>query len=442
MPNRSRLTRRQFLQTSAAGLITSKAVAARRSFPSPLGTNETVRLALIGCSVQGVYDLEECLKAPNTRAIALCDVDQSQLSKALERLGGSSEKLATYGDFRRIIDRKNIDAVIVATPDHWHAIPALQAMRSGKDVYLEKPIGHTIHEGQLMVRAAREYNRIVQVGLQQRSGTIFAEALKVVRSGQIGKISLVHCFNAWNDKLNYTAGYRQLKNAKDSDPPEGVDYDMWLGPAPKRPFNPDRYNGTYLYYWDYSGGMLITWGVHLIDTVMQIMDVKGPSSVTVSGGKYALDDNRDTPDTVESIFDFPGFTLTYSCRHANAFPNGSRRIDHGIQFFGTEATLLVDRRGYQIIPEGKNLEPVLSPKELDAGGGTHQRNFIESVRSRHQPACGILEGHRSTTACQLANISYRTGRKIRWDADKEQIMDDSDAARWVTKKYRAPWSPA
>src|SRR5262249_31105835 len=200
---------------------------------------------------------------------------------------------------RRIIDRKDIDAVIIATPDHWHVIPALQAMQSGKDVYLEKPIGHTIHEGQLMVETARERQRIVQVGLQQRSGTIFTAAMKVVRSGQIGKVSLVHCWNAWNDKVNYTGGYRQLKNAKDANPPDGVDYDMWLGPAPKRPFNPDRYNGTYLYYWDYSGGMAITWGIHLVDTVMQIMNVEGPSSVAASGGKYIFNDSRDTPDTLE-----------------------------------------------------------------------------------------------------------------------------------------------
>lgn len=440
MPKQRGLTRRQFLRASAPGLIAGKALVAYRAFSTPLDVNDTVRLALIGCSGQGVYDLQECLKAPNTQAVALCDVDQSQLGKALKSFGGQTERIGLYGDFRRVLDRKDVDAVIIATPDHWHAIPALGAMRSGKDVYLEKPVGHTVREGQMMVRAALQYGRVVQVGLQQRSGTIFTEALRVVRSGQIGKVSLVHCWNAWNDKVNYSGGYRQLKNLPDADPPEGVDYDMWLGPAPKRPFNPDRYNGTYLYYWDYSGGMAITWGVHLIDTVMQITDVKGPTGITVSGGKYVFADSRDAPDTMEAIFDFPGFTLTYSCRHASAFPSGSRRTDHGIQFFGTEATLLVDRTGYQIIPEGKNPEPILSPSGLNGGGGTHQRNFIESMRSRRQPTCNILAGHRSTIAMQLANISYRTGRKIRWDAEREQIINDVEAARLLTKKYRAPWS--
>ncbi len=437
MSKQSGLTRRQFLQSSPAAVVAGQAVITKRSLSSPIGANETIRLALIGCSGQGVYDLQECLKAPNTKAVAVCDVDQTQLGKAVKRLGGQVE---AYGDFRRIIERQDIDAVVIATPDHWHAIPALQAMRAGKDVYLEKPIGHTIHEGRLMVQAAQQHHRVVSVGLQQRSGTLFHEAMKVIRSGQLGKVSLVHCFNAWNDQLNYTAGYRQVKNAKDGSTPAGIDYDFWLGPAPKREFNQDRYNGTYLYYWDYSGGMTITWGVHLIDTAMQIMDVKAPLAVAASGGKYVMNDTRETPDTVEQIFDFPGFTLTYSCRHANAFPSGSRRTDHGMQFFGTEGTLLLDRGGFQLIPEGKNAEPMSSAKDLHDGGGAHQRNFIECLRSRQQPACDLVTGHHSTTACHLANIAWRTGHKLRWDAAQEQIINDADAARLVTKKYRAPWT--
>lgn len=432
MSTRSILARRQFLKSSAATIAAAHGVKS-----SPLGANETIRLALIGCSGQGVLDLRECLKAPNTRAVALCDVDQTQLGKAARRIGGDVD---TTGDFRRILDRKDVDAVIVATPDHWHAIPALQAMRAGKDMYLEKPIGHTIREGQLLVKTAAETGRIVSVGLQQRTGALFLDAMEVIQSGRLGKISLVHCWNAWNDKQHYTAGYRQLKKARNGPPPAGVDYDFWLGPAPKREFNADRYNGTYLYYWDYSGGMTITWGVHLIDSVIHLLKTPPPRSVTASGGKYIFDDDRDTPDTVEQVFDFPGFTLTYSCRHANAFPSGSKPSDHGIQFFGTEGTMLLNRDGYQIVTESKKQEIIQSPAGLDAGWGTHQRNFIECLRSRKTPNCTMEEGHRSTTACQLANIAYRTGRKIRWDAAKEQIIGDPEAARMMTKKYRPPWS--
>ena len=429
MNKQSSLTRRQFVQRSAAGLALARA--------SVLGANETIRLALIGCSGQGVSDLRECLKAPNTKAVALCDVDQAQLNKAAQRIGVNVE---TTSDFRRILDRKDVDAVIIATPDHWHAIPALQTLQAGKDLYLEKPIGHTIREGQLLVKAAAESKRVVSVGLQQRTGTLFLQAQEIIRSGQLGKISLVHCWNAWNDKVNYNAGYRQLKKAKNAPPPAGVDYDFWLGPAPKRDFNQDRYNGTYLYYWDYSGGMTITWGVHLIDSVMQFMNVKAPLSVTASGGKYVFDDDRDTPDTVEQVFDFPGFTLTYSCRHASAFPSGSAASDHGIQIFGTAGTMLLNRDGYQIITEEKKPQTINSAAGLDAGWGTHQRNFIECLTTRKAPNCTMLEGHRSTTACQLANIAYRTGHKIRWDANKEQILGDVEATRLMTKKYRAPWA--
>ncbi|NOT63044.1 MAG: Gfo/Idh/MocA family oxidoreductase, partial [Acidobacteria bacterium] len=303
------ITRRNFVKGSLAFTA-----------PSVLGANDTIRLALIGCSGQGVLDLRECLKAPNTQAVALCDVDATQLDKAKQRIGGAVE---TVKDFRRILDRKDIDAVIIATPDHWHAIPAIQALQAGKDLYLEKPIGHTIREGQLLVKAAHQSKRIVSVGLQQRTGTLFRQAHEIIRSGKLGKVSLVHCWNAWNDQLHYEGGYRQLKKTPATVPPAGVDYDFWLGPAPKRTFDQNRYNGTYLYYWDYSGGMSITWGVHLIDSAMHLMDAEAPLSVTASGGKYIFADDRDTPDTVEQVFDFPNFTLTYAVRHANAFTSGS-----------------------------------------------------------------------------------------------------------------------
>jgi predicted dehydrogenase len=421
------LTRRVFLKTSAATLWAKSSV---------LGANNTIRLALIGCSSQGNGDLRDCLKLPDAKAVAICDVDQSRLTKARKRL---SEPVETVTDFRRILDRKDIDAVIIATPDHWHAIPAIQALQAGKDVYLEKPIGHTIREGQLLVKAVNESGRIASVGLQQRTGTLFLKAREVIQSGQLGKVSHVHCWNAWNDHANFEGGERQLKNLADSAPPDGVDYDFWLGPAPKRPFNANRYNGTYLYYWDYSGGMTITWGVHLIDSAMHLMNVTAPLSVTATGGRFALKDDRDTPDTVEQVFEFPNFILTYSCRHANAFTSGGAASDHGMQFFGTAGTLLLNRNGYQIITEGKKPEIIKSAEGLDAGWTTHQRNFMECLRNRQQPNCTMLTGHRATTACQLANIAYRTGHKIRWDATREQIIGDAEATRLMTKPYRAPW---
>ncbi len=438
MPDLKELTRRQFFMSSAAGLSAGVAAVESRAWSSPRGANDTVRLGLIGCGPQGTGDLARCLKDPKAQAVALCDVDESRLGQAMKRIGG---KLDTYKDFRRVLDRNDIDAVIVATPDHWHAIPALQALSSGKDIYLEKPVGHTIREGQLMVEAVRRHQRHVEVGLQQRSGTIFREAVELVQSGKIGKVSRVHCFNAWSLASGSGRGRSEtLENLPDGPPPSGVDYDMWLGPAPKRPFNLNRFHWNYIYFWDYSGGMLLAWGVHLIDIVLWAMKAKAPRAVVTAGGKFAIQDPRETPDTAEMLFEFPDFVLTYSCRHATSFPAGSPRADHGIQFLGDQATLLVNRFGYQIVPEAEQGEPVVSSKDLDNGAGRHQLGFIESVRSRQAPVCSIEDGHRSSTACQLANISYRTGRKILWNPEKEQIINDQEASRFLSKKYREPWS--
>jgi predicted dehydrogenase len=438
MPSRKGLTRRQFFMSSAAAVSAGVASAKLRPGSAPRGANDTVRLGLIGCGPQGTGDLVRCLKDPKTQAVALCDVDESRLGQALKRIGGTPD---TYKDFRRVLDRKDIDAVIVATPDHWHAIPALQALRSEKDVYLEKPVGHTVREGQLLVEAVRRHQRIVEVGLQQRSGTIFREAVEWVQSGEIGKVSRVHCFNAWSPASTAGGGRSEtLENLPDGPPPSGVDYDMWLGPAPKRPFNPNRFHWNYIYFWDYSGGMLLAWGVHLIDIVLWAMKVKAPRAVITAGGKFVIQDPRETPDTAETLFEFPDFLLSYSCCHATSFTAGSPRADHGIQFRGDRATLLVNRFGYQIVPEGGRTEAIVGSKDLDNGAGRHQLGFIESVRSRKAPVCSIEDGHRSTTACQLANISYRTGRKILWNAEKEQIINDREASRFLSKKYRSPWS--
>jgi predicted dehydrogenase len=233
---------------------------------------------------------------------------------------------------------------------------------------------------------------------------------------------------------------RSLGNPPDSDPPAGVDYDFWLGPAPKRPFNPNRFHWNYIYYWDYSGGMLLIWTVHLLDSVFKALDLMGPKSVNTSGGKYVLHDSRETPDTAVATFDFGHLTVVCSCLHASAFTFGGRRVDHGIQVIGSDASLLIDRKGYQIIPEGPKQDPILSPEGLIEGYGEHQRQFIECVKTRKRPPCDIEDGHRSTTALQLANISYRTGRKIFWDAEKEQILNDPDACRYLSKEYRKPWS--
>jgi len=412
-----------------------------------LGANDQIRVALIGCGGRGRSDLELFQTDPSCRIVAICDVDSG---RAAETRASLSPPPDIYSDFRRLLERKDIDIVIVATPDHWHAIPALHAMRAGKDVYLEKPIGHTVEEGAALISEAERSGRLLEVGLQQRSGTLFADAARVIREGALGKICLVHCLNVWNQSeagnLDYTilrpshSRAHGLGHPPDSDPPPGVDYDFWLGPAPKRRFNPNRFHWNYLYFWDYSGGMVITWGVHMLDSVRHLLGLGWPSSVSASGGRYVLDDMRETPDTLVAAFDYPNLTVTCSVQHANTFSWGNPKTDHGIQILGTRGTMLLTRDGYRILPEGENTNVIQSASGLDAGDGAHQRRFLEAVRSRKAPACGIREGHISTASLQLANIAYRTGRKIFWDAARQEVTGDPGAARYLRKEYRKPWS--
>jgi predicted dehydrogenase len=427
-------TRRAFI---AAGSLAAAAA---------LGANDSIRVGLIGCGGRGRSLLGKFQKDKSCRIVAISDVDRNRLRETRDSLAPAPE---TYTDYRRLLDRKDIDAVIVATPDHWHAIPALQAIRAGKDVYLEKPVGHTVEEGAVLVAEAERSSQIVEVGLQQRSGTLFADAARVIREGALGKISLVHCLNVWNQsesgQLDYTikrsASSRShgLGHPPDGEPPPEVDYDFWLGPAPKRPFNPNRFHWNYLYFWDYSGGMVVTWGVHMLDSVRHLLGLGWPRAVTGSGGRYVLDDMRETPDTLFAVFDYPGLAVTYSVQHANAFPWGNPRVDHGIQILGTKATMLLTRDGYRIVPEGSTAVFESGP-ELDAGDGLHQLRFLESLRSRKPPVCGITEAHISTASLQLANISYHAGRKIFWDEARQQITGDPEASRRLTKEYRKPWS--
>jgi predicted dehydrogenase len=424
------LTRRTFLASTAI-----------------LGANDAIRVALIGCGGRGRSDMDFFRRDPACRIVALCDVDRNRLDETRASLTPAPD---VYSDFRRLVERQDIDAVIVATPDHWHAIPALHALRAGKDVYLEKPIGHTVQEGEVLVAEAARTSRILEVGLQQRSGSLFLEAARIIREGQLGKVSLVHCLNVWNQTDSGALDYSILRPARsrghglgnppDSDPPQGVDYDFWLGPAPKRRFNPNRFHWNYLYFWDYSGGMAVTWGVHMLDSVRHLLGLGWPRSVAASGGRYVLDDMRETPDTQVSIFDYPGLTVTCSVQHANAFPWGNPRMDHGIQILGTKGTMLLTRTGYRILPEGANTNIIDSASGLEAGDGTHQLRFLESLRTRTPPSCGIAEAHISTASLQLANISYRTGRKVFWDEKNRQITNDPDVARYLAKEYRAPWS--
>jgi predicted dehydrogenase len=309
------MERRNFLKTAAV----SAPFLGRAA-----GANDEIRIGQIGLGTRGAYELEICRRTKGARVVAVADVYQS----LVDQYKGDADG---YGDFRRILDRKDIDAVFVSTPDHWHAPISILACQAGKDVWCEKPLSHTIHEGRMMVAAARKYNRVMQTGSQQRSAPHFQKVVELVQRGHIGKVAAIECWNEENDTPE-GAG-----NPPDTDPPPGLDWDMYLGPAPKVPYNRNRYIWHYRWFWDYSGGMMTDWGAHHMDIIQWAMQVDGPLSATAAGGRFCLRDNCQTPDTLSTLFEYPGFVVRYSVRQGNG-----RRLEgrpNGIAFYGTGGTL-------------------------------------------------------------------------------------------------------
>jgi predicted dehydrogenase len=452
------MNRRSFAKRSGAGLIAAYASSRDRV----LGANQRIRCGFIGVGNMGRGNLRDFLKCENAEVVAVCDVWQPHLDRAVEI---SSGKPAAYPDFRRVLDRKDVDVVVISTPDHWHAYMTIEACKAGKDIYVEKPLAHNIHEGRRMVEAARKNNRVVQCGTQQRSGRHYQEVVEFIRSGKLGKVNRVATWNYQNESPFGMGDF------PDSEAPPGLDYNLWLGPAPKKPFNPNRFIFNFRYFWDYAGGYATDWGVHHIDTVQWVMNVQAPTKVSALGGKYGIQDNRETPDTLEVIYEYPTFLLSYSNRLLNADPLHNR--SYGVAFYGTDATLVVDRSGYDVLPEthgtfekmepfykrdlaaakaGRSLYPWGSERDVWLGRAAtvrgepgpemhleHVKNFLDCVASRKKPASDVEVTHYSTATTHLANISYQTGRTIRWDSQQEQTMDDVEAAKLLRREGRAPW---
>jgi predicted dehydrogenase len=424
------LQRRDFIKQSIATGITAAAST------NILGANDRIRVGVIGPGRQGRGVMKTFMRNQDVQIAAVCDVYDPQIELAIKE--GELESIQTHKDFRRILDDKNIDAVIVASPDHWHALQTVMACQAGKDVYVEKPISVTIDEGRKMVQAARKYNRIVQVGTQQRSGDHYQKAAEIIRSGQIGKVTFVRTWNFGNQMPD------GIGNPADTNPLDGLDWEMWLGPAPMRPFNqnrfgvhPDRWS-SFRWFWDYAGGMMTDWGVHHLDIVQMVMQVDAPTAITAIGGKYALGDNRETPDTLMVTYEYPGFVCIYENRECNAQSFDGR--GYGISFHGADATLFINREFFEITPERgrKGYEPPRVGNK-NKQGEAHVRNFLDCVKSRQLPTSDIEIGHRSTSTCLLGNIALRSGHRIVWDAKAEKIVNDGAAAKYLSREYRKPW---
>ncbi len=425
-------SRRQFLNKSALALAASPVIVPRIKRTMEVGANGKIRLGVIGAGDRGQYVLSYFLKNPEVDCVVACDVDDTRSAKTasdVEKLRGKRPE--TCRDFRHVVDRKDIDAILVATPDHWHAMPTVFACQNGKDVYVEKPLAKTIDEGRAMLEASLHYKRVVQMGTQWRSGTHFKDAVDFIRSGKLGKVGLVR---GWV-YLDWVAG---IGKPPDSQPPAGVDYDFWLGPAPRRPFNKNRFHFNFRWFWDYAGGLMTDWGVHLINVMLWAMGPDHPKSVMSSGGKFVVNDNTETPDTQVTVYEFPTYMLLWE--HRVGSNNGLEGQRWGIRFTGSEGTLLISEAGWQVTPERKSKE--LKPEKHDAGPDevtAHVRNFLDCMHSRQQPNENLTVGHHVSSVAHLGNIAYRTKRKIFWDGEKEHITGDKDADLMVGVHYRRPW---
>jgi predicted dehydrogenase len=411
--------------------VTAATAMAAASYNRVMGANDRVALGLIGSGRQGNADWKLFLGNPDVEPIAAADVYQTSLDNGITNSGG---KATGYKDFRRLLERKDIDAVIVGTPDHWHALATIMACEAGKDVYCEKPLSLFVREGRAMVNAARKHNRIVQVGSQQRSGPHYQKAVEMVRSGELGKVSHISASMI----RNAMPGFGRFP---DSQPPAGLDWDFWLGPAPFKPYNELRCQYNFRWFWDYSGGQMTNFGAHDLDIARWALNAPGPVAVAGFGSRLSLDDGGETPDVQEVIYQFPGVVVTWSVREMNSAPRPT------LEFHGTKGTLTINRNGYQIKGErwGSGQERKVQMEDATmAGNGSeqhklHVRHFIDCVKSRQRPIAEVEDGHLTAAMCHLGNIATRLGRSVRWDPEKEQIIGDAEANRWLERPYRAPW---
>jgi predicted dehydrogenase len=403
------------------------------------GANDRVTIGHIGLGAMGSGNLGYAMKTPGAQPVAICDVYRPHLERAQAAAEKAGVQVKAVKDFRQIIADKSIDAVCISTPDHWHAYMAIEACKAGKDVWVEKPACKWVEEGQKMVQAARKYNRVVQAGTMQRSGGYFKKAAEIIKRGDIGEVTFCRAAQAGTTKKT---GYG---NPPDCDPPEDLDWDMWLGPAPKVRFNPNRWGvktanfPTFRNFWDYAGGAMTDWGVHLLDPIHQCFGEPMPLAISALGSKFYVDDNTDTPDTMEATFHYPKFLATYESKSCNPWALYTQGTVSAM--YGTEGTLLVGRSGCWVVPNAKSALPAAAfEKNRDMGDMNipHWKNFIACIKSREKPTSDIETCVRSSTACLLANLSMRFKSRVDWDEKKWTVAQDAVKPH-IKAKYRAPW---
>ena len=429
------VTRRDFLKKmgtlAMAGAVSPSLVNAKSPKASVMGANDRINIGLIGCNSMGWTDLLNAINVPGVECVALCDIDKNIINRrAAELTKNKGTKPELYGDYRKLLERKDIDAVLIGTPDHWHCLQLVDACAAGKDVYVQKPIANSIAECDMMAKAAKHYNRVVSVGQQQRSAKLWIEMKKFIDSGQLGHISRV---NVWAN-FRYAA---ILNPAKDSPVPEHIDFDMWLGPAPERTYNASRHHGSWRMFWDYGGGLLTDWGVHLLDMALWGMKVDHmPNRVMATGGNWAYPDNfAETFDTMSVIYEFDDFVMTWNNTTIESGPYGK---NYGVEFVGTNGTLVANREGWEVYPlQGKCEAAKCSPDYQDLT--LHHTDFYNCMRTRNmQTACTIDNGAMCAKYAHLGNISARVGSALVYDNEKQRF-DNKEANKLIKPDYRKGW---
>ncbi|NMC38100.1 MAG: Gfo/Idh/MocA family oxidoreductase, partial [Bacteroidales bacterium] len=412
------MNRRKFIGNAA---LTSAGLGMTGIIPhevwSPgLSPGDSINIALIGCRNMGYGDLQQHLSNPGVNCVALCDVDENILNEKaadLEKKFGQKPKL--YRDFRKLLDQKDIDAVIIGTPDHWHCLMVVNALQAGKDVYVEKPMANTIAECDAIVKASQYYNKqIVQVGQQQRSGFVFRKAMEMIKSGYIGKLRRV---NIW---ANFTYGVGQPVIPDEPVPP-GIDFDMWLGPAPSRSFNRNRFHGVWRMFWDYGGGLMSDWGVHLIDIALWVKNIeKAPEKVLVYGANTFEEPRmRETFDSMNVIYPKDDFVINWDM--TAGIQSGPYESPYGLAFVGDLGTLTVDRNKLVVRPEWDSQAKKGKTEEYKFTEGTeshaqHAKNFLECIRTRNKPVCTPEMGRAAAIHVHIPNIAARCGESMLiWD---------------------------
>jgi predicted dehydrogenase len=418
------MNRQKFLKAST--LLAASAFL----FQGTHGLAETkkIRVAVIGVNGMGWSNLMAILKNKNVICTALCDVDENVLNQRVAELDKRNIKVQSYIDYRALLKDKNVDAVIIATPDHWHCLMMVDAVKAGKHVYIEKPIGNSIKECEVMVTVAQKHNAIVQVGQWQRSQQHFEDAMKFLHGGSLGKVRLV---KVWA----YLGWKKDVPILPDTAIPSGVHYDRWLGPAPKRPFNRNRFHFNFRWFWDYAGGLMTDWGVHMLDFALIGMNVSDPRSIMAAGGKFAYpDDVEETPDTLTTLYEFDGFNVQWE--HAIGIDQGPYNRGHGVAFIGNNGTLVLNRQGWEVLPEGNRMEAVPLQRAKDDGLERHMNNFVEAIFAQDRTIlkAPIEAGAHIAVLSQMGNIAYRTGKKLYWNKEKQQFSD-KEANRYLAAAY-------